>query len=173
MRNLDSCRCWRCTLCPCKVRNKFLVNFWIRTILLCIPCIYHEFWVIFTKGKDKGSPYNRAWVSKRGSRGIALPVREPRHEEGMGWLAPRPGRFTPGERDPVPIVQEAGWAPGPVWTCAKNLAHTGIRSPDRPARTESLWRLSYRGPSFISCRRNYQNNNCGVQFPISYHRLIL
>ena len=39
MRNLDSCRCCRCTLCPCKVRNKFLVNFWNRTILLCIPCI--------------------------------------------------------------------------------------------------------------------------------------
>ena len=28
MRSLDSCRCWRCTFCPCKVRNKFLVNFW-------------------------------------------------------------------------------------------------------------------------------------------------
>ena len=24
--------------------------------------------------------------------------------------------------DPVPIVQEAGWAPGPVWTGAENLA---------------------------------------------------
>ena len=32
--------------------------------------------------------------------------------------APRPGRFTPG-KDPVPIVQEAVWAPGPVWTDAK------------------------------------------------------
>ena len=39
MRNLDSRRCWRYTLCPCKVRNKFLVNFWNRTILLCILCI--------------------------------------------------------------------------------------------------------------------------------------
>ena len=39
MRNLDSCRCWRCTLCPCKIRNKFLVTFWNRTLLLCIPCI--------------------------------------------------------------------------------------------------------------------------------------
>ena len=28
--------------------------------------------------------------------------------------------FTPG-KDPVPIVQEAGWAPGPVWTGAENL----------------------------------------------------
>ena len=27
------------TSCPSKVRNKFLVNFWNRTVLLCIPCI--------------------------------------------------------------------------------------------------------------------------------------
>jgi len=26
-------------LCPCKVRNKFLVTFWNRTIILCILCI--------------------------------------------------------------------------------------------------------------------------------------
>ena len=39
MRNLDSCCCWRCTLCPRKVRNRFLVNFWNHNILLCIPCI--------------------------------------------------------------------------------------------------------------------------------------
>ena len=39
MRNLDSCRCWRRTLCPCKVRSKFLINFWNRTILLCIPIL--------------------------------------------------------------------------------------------------------------------------------------
>ena len=49
-------------------------------------------------------------------------------------------------KDPVPIVQEAGWAPEPVWTGAENLAPTGIRSPDRPARSESLYRLSYLGP---------------------------
>jgi len=36
------------------------------------------------------------------------------------------------ETDPVPIVPEAGWAPGPVWTCGENLASTGISSPDRP-----------------------------------------
>jgi hypothetical protein len=67
----------------------------------------------------------------------------------MGWLAPRPGRFTLRERDPVPIVPEAGWAPGPVWTAAENLVPTGIRSPVRPARSESLYRLSYRGPIFL------------------------
>jgi hypothetical protein len=55
-----------------------------------------------------------------------------------GWSAPRPGRFAPG-KDPVPIVQEAGWAPGQFWTCTKNLAPTGIRSPDCPARSQSLY----------------------------------
>ena len=46
-------------------------------------------------------------------------------------------------KDPVPIVQEGGWDPGPVWTGAENFAPTGIRSPDRPARSQSLYRLSY------------------------------
>jgi hypothetical protein len=34
--------------------------------------------------------------------------------------------FTPG-KDLVPIVQEPGWVPGPVWIGAENLAPTGIR----------------------------------------------
>jgi hypothetical protein len=59
-----------------------------------------------------------------------------------GWSAPRPGRFTPG-KEPVPIAQEAWWASGPVWTCAKNLVPTGIRSQDCPVRSQSLYRLSY------------------------------
>ena len=59
----------------------------------------------------------------------------------MVSVTPRP-LFTPG-KDLVPIVQEAGWAPGPVWTGAENLAPTGIRSPDRPARSQSLYRLRY------------------------------
>jgi hypothetical protein len=61
-----------------------------------------------------------------------------------GWgvsVTPRP-LFTP-RKDPVPIVQEAGWAPGPVWTGAENLTPNRIRSPDRPARSQSLYRLRY------------------------------
>ena len=65
------------------------------------------------------------------------------------WSTPRPGRFIPW-KDPVPIVQEAGWVPEPVWTGAENLPPpTGIRSPDRPALSESLYRLSYRGPFLL------------------------
>ena len=50
------------------------------------------------------------------------------------------------EGDPVLIVQEAGWAPGRSGRVRKISHATGIRSPDRPARSESLYRLSYRVP---------------------------
>ena len=61
-----------------------------------------------------------------------------------GWVVnatPRP--LYPRERDPLPIVREAEWAPGLVWTGAENLAPTGIRLPDRPACSESRYGLSY------------------------------
>ena len=45
------------------------------------------------------------------------------------WSTPRSGRFTPGKK-PKTVVQDAGWAPGSVWTGGKNLAATEIRSPD-------------------------------------------
>ena len=54
---------------------------------------------------------------------------------------PRP-LFTP-RKDPVPIVQEVKWAPGPVWTGAENLAPTRIQSPDHPARSQLLYQLHY------------------------------
>jgi hypothetical protein len=57
-----------------------------------------------------------------------------------------PPLLYPRERAPVPTVQEVGRAPGPAWTGAENLAPTGIRSPNRPIRSESLYRLRYPGP---------------------------
>jgi len=52
-----------------------------------------------------------------------------------GWVVSRTPRphFTPG-KDPVPILQEAGWAPGPVWTGGKSRPHRDS-IPDRPARS--------------------------------------
>jgi hypothetical protein len=60
----------------------------------------------------------------------------------------------------LPTVQEAGWAPGPVWTGVENLTPTGIRSPDRPARSKSLYRLSYPAHSspITNKMSNYHNN---------------
>ena len=64
--------------------------------------------------------------------------------DGGGWSTPRPGRFTP-RKDPVSIVDKDEWALRVVWTCAENPAPIDIRSPDRPVRSESLYRLRYRG----------------------------
>jgi len=76
-------------------------------------------------------------TAHRGSRRIALLFHD--HGTRRGWgvsVTPRP-LFTLGE-DPVPVVQEAGWATGPVWTGAENLAPTG-----------SLYLLRYPVPTIL------------------------
>ena len=90
--------------------------------------------------KVKWSRY-RPGVSQSLGRGIALLF----HDRGTrrGWVVsstPRP-HFTPG-KDTVPIVQEAGWAPRPVWTGGTFRLHRDS-IPDSTARRQSLYRLSY------------------------------
>ena len=53
---------------------------------------------------------------------------------------PRP-YFTSG-KNPAHILQEAGWAPGPVWTGGKSRPHRDS-IPDPPAHSQSLYRLSF------------------------------
>jgi len=80
-------------------------------------------------------------VVQRVGRGIA-PLFHDRGT-GKGWVVsstPRP-HFTPG-KDPVPILQKAGWDPGPVWTGEKSRPHRDS-IPDRPTRSQSLYRLRY------------------------------
>ena len=76
---------------------------------------------------------------------------------GMGGQRHAPAAFTPG-KEPVPIVQEAGWAPGPVWTGVENLAPTGIQTPDCPAHSESLYWLHYPG-QYCTHNRSKKNKN--------------
>ena len=66
----------------------------------------------------------------------------------MGWVVNAMPRllFTRGKETRYPLYRELGGAPEPVWTGAENLASTGIRSPDRPACIQSLYRLCYPGP---------------------------
>jgi hypothetical protein len=65
-----------------------------------------------------------------------------------------------GGQPHVPVALPPGKRPGTNCTGgwvglravsrgAANLAHAGIRSPDRPARNESLYKLSYFGPHFL------------------------
>ena len=98
-------------------------------------------------------------TAHRGSRGIALPFHD--HDTRRGWgvsVTPRP-LFTSGI-DTVPIVQEAVWAPGPVWTGAENFAPTGIRSPERPACSQLLCRLRYPTHIFVYTRYQTFGSTC-------------
>ena len=71
------------------------------------------------------------------------------------WVVTTTSRsLWPRGRDIVPVLEEAGWVPGPIWTCAKNLAPIGVRSPDRPDGSDSLNRLSHSGPNFEVGRWN-------------------
>jgi hypothetical protein len=86
----------------------------------------------------------------------------------MGWADKATSwPFYPQEGNTVPIVEEAGWAPGPVWARWENVALTGIRSPDRPARSESLYRLRYPG-SFNYVKQLRDSNDCkSIAAPIT------
>jgi len=59
----------------------------------------------------------------------------------MGWR-PTSTLPPPPQEDPVAILQEAGWAPGPVGTGGKSRPHQDS-IPDHQARSQSLYRLSY------------------------------
>ena len=66
---------------------------------------------------------------------------------GVGGGQPHaPAASIPG-KDPVSIVQEAGWAPEPVWTGGNSRPHRDS-IPDRPARSQSLYLPSY--PAHVS-----------------------
>jgi len=57
------------------------------------------------------------------------------------------------------------WTPGPVWMGEETLAPTRIRSPDRPARSQSLYHLRYPGPYIFS----YLFKTYNSSFRILYH----
>jgi hypothetical protein len=84
--------------------------------------------------------------------------------EGVRGRRHAPAALYPREKDPVPIVKEAGWSPGPVWIGVENFDPTGIRSLDRPARSQSLYRLHY--PAHI------HNNAVYKTFRMEFHAII-
>ena len=85
-----------------------------------------------TDMKVKFSRYSHG-VAQRVGRVTALLFHD--HWTRSGWVVsstPRP-HSTPG-KDAVPILREAGWTPGPVWTGGNSLPHRNS-IPDLPARS--------------------------------------
>ena len=74
--------------------------------------------------------------------------------EGGEGSASRPGRsLTPGKTR-CPLYRRLGGPQGRSGWVRKISSPTGIRSPDRPARSQSLYRLSYRAHTHIYLYKN-------------------
>jgi hypothetical protein len=65
------------------------------------------------------------------------------------WVVNATPRPLYSRKGPLPMYKRLGGPTGPVWTGAENLTSTGIQSRDRPARSESLYRLRYPGPTSV------------------------
>ena len=90
--------------------------------------------------KDKGKG-----KVQRGNRCIALLFLKPRRKKGVGGQRHAPAALPPG-KTPYPLYRRLGGPQGRSGRVQKISPSTGIRSPDRPVRSESLYRLSYPGP---------------------------
>jgi len=127
------------------------------------------------KGKGKVIPLQAQKVG----RGLALLFHDRGTKRGRVVSSmPRP-HFTPG-KDLIPILHEAGWAPGPVWTGGNSRPHLDS-IPDRPSSSQSLYRLSYRAHQcyvlpknkMLDKHRDYSLSTVSMNIPRIYPPILL
>jgi len=74
--------------------------------------------------------------------------------EGGEWSAGRPGRTLPPGKTHYPFYRRLGGSQGRSGR-VKKLVPTGILSPDRPARSQSLYRLTYPAQNLVTWTINF------------------
>jgi hypothetical protein len=72
---------------------------------------------------------------------------------GGGWSTPRPSRFAPGNKAPYPLYRRLDEPQGRSGRVQKISSATEIRTPNRPSRSELLYRLGYSGPHYTDILR--------------------
>ena len=97
---------------------------WRLLVLRSLPLAKSASWNYYNLSSNVKLKWPRysPGVAQRVGRGIALLFHD--RSTRRGWVVsstPRP-HITP-EKDPVPILQEAGWVPRPVWTGGKSHPH--------------------------------------------------
>jgi hypothetical protein len=114
-------------------------------VLWCINNPIHLEWAerLEGKGEGKGTP-NRTKSSEREGRNISLSFFDLGTRMG-GWSASRSGCFTPINTR-YQLYRRLGVLQGRSGRVRKISPPTRNRSPDRPACSQSLYRLSYPGP---------------------------
>ena len=113
-------------------------------------------------------------TAHRGSRGIALPFRDHGTRRGEG-SASRLGRSFPPGKIRYPLYRRLGGPQGRSGQVRKISPPTGIRSPDRPARSQSLYRRRYPAHCYhlygVIFKKTYARNRTEIpRFPV--HSLV-
>ena len=96
------------------------------------------------KAKVQFTP-EQATKAQRGGRGLGLSFLLPRRYMGVGGQRHAPAALHPGKTR-NPLYRRLGGSQGRSGRVRKISPPNAIPSPDRPARSESLHRLSYAGP---------------------------
>jgi len=95
--------------------------------------------------------------------------------EGGEGSASGLGRSLPPGKTRYALYRRLGEAPGPVWPGAENLVPTGIRSPDRPARSAVAIPTALPGPregvgTILKRRYKPLQYNIGTYFDIIFQK---
>ena len=85
-------------------------------------------------------------TAHRGSRGIALLFHDQRYKKGVRGQRHAPAALYPPGKTRYLLYRRLGGPQGRSGQVRKISPPTGIRSTDRPARSQSLHLLSYPGP---------------------------
>jgi hypothetical protein len=80
--------------------------------------------------------------------------------EGGEGSASRPGRFLPPGKTRYPLYRRLGGPQGRSGQAQKISPPTGIRSPNRPARSQSLYRLSYPAHRLVDKYLRFRQQSC-------------
>ena len=121
---------------------------------------------------NKKLTLEQATKAQRGSRCIVPTPSLTSVLDGGGWSVPHPGHCAPPVKNQYPMYRRLGGPQGRCGRVHQILPSAGIPPPDRPACSESLYQLSYRGPQQMhnlhivpppptsACSRHTRKSSC-------------
>ena len=146
-----------------EAQNKTIFSYGCNYPTLGRPTVFEN-----VKWRLKKRSRYRPGVAQRVGRDTAVLFHDCGNRKGVSGQQHDPAALYPG-KDAVPILREVGWTPGPLWTGGRSRPHRDS-IPDLLARSQSLYRLSYRAHKTNITRNIYSTS---VQSYICWEKICL